>query len=61
MKAYRLTPQAIQMYKEGEFTPEALRNVKVSITYILNSDTVYVGNPNIELFVVVAATEEKSR
>lgn len=50
------------MYKEGEFTPEALRNVKVSITYILNSDTVYVGDPNIELFVVVVvATEDKSR
>ncbi|XP_058815224.1 eukaryotic translation initiation factor 3 subunit H [Topomyia yanbarensis] len=29
LKAYRLTPQAIAMYKEGEFTPEALRNLKV--------------------------------
>uniref|UniRef100_A0A1A9WJN7 Eukaryotic translation initiation factor 3 subunit H n=1 Tax=Glossina brevipalpis TaxID=37001 RepID=A0A1A9WJN7_9MUSC len=29
LKAYRLTPQAIQMYKDNEFTPEALRNLKV--------------------------------
>ncbi|CAB0038160.1 unnamed protein product [Trichogramma brassicae] len=29
LKAYRLTPQAIQMYKDGEFTPEALKNLKV--------------------------------
>ncbi|XP_037957550.1 eukaryotic translation initiation factor 3 subunit H [Teleopsis dalmanni] len=29
LKAYRLTPQAIQMYKEGDFTPDALRNLKV--------------------------------
>ncbi|CAD6999951.1 unnamed protein product [Ceratitis capitata] len=29
LKAYRLTPQAIQMYKDGDFTPEALRNLKV--------------------------------
>ncbi|KAM7351365.1 eukaryotic translation initiation factor 3 subunit h [Cochliomyia hominivorax] len=29
LKAYRLTPQAIQMYKDGDFTPEALRNMKV--------------------------------
>lgn len=29
LKAYRLTPQAIAMYKEGEFTPEALRTLKI--------------------------------
>ncbi|KAL7304052.1 hypothetical protein TKK_0003516 [Trichogramma kaykai] len=29
LKAYRLTSQAIQMYKDGEFTPEALKNLKV--------------------------------
>ena len=29
LKAYRLTPQAIQMYKDGDFTPDALRNLKV--------------------------------
>lgn len=30
LKAYRLTPQAIAMYKENDFTPEALRNLKIS-------------------------------
>lgn len=30
LKAYRLTPQAIAMYKEGDFTPDALRQLKVS-------------------------------
>ena len=29
LKAYRLTPQAIQMYKDNEFTPEALKNLKI--------------------------------
>lgn len=29
LKAYRLTPQAIEMYKEGESTPEALLKLKV--------------------------------
>ncbi|KAF5303175.1 hypothetical protein FQA39_LY10088 [Lamprigera yunnana] len=29
LKAYRLTPQAIEMYKEGEFTPETLLKLKV--------------------------------
>ncbi|CAB3371580.1 eukaryotic translation initiation factor 3 subunit H [Cloeon dipterum] len=29
LKAYRLTPQAVVMYKEEGFTPDALRNLKV--------------------------------
>jgi translation initiation factor 3 subunit H len=29
LKAYRLTPQAIAMYKENEFSPEALRTLKI--------------------------------
>jgi len=29
LKAYRLTPQAIKMYKEGDFSPEAMRPLKV--------------------------------
>lgn len=29
LKAYRLTPQAIAMYKEGDFTPDALRQLKI--------------------------------
>lgn len=29
LKAYRLTPQAISMYKAGDFTPEALRSLKI--------------------------------
>lgn len=30
LKAYRLTPQAIAMYKDGDFTPDALRLLKIS-------------------------------
>ncbi|CAG9799166.1 unnamed protein product [Chironomus riparius] len=29
LKAYRLTPQAIAMYKDGDFTPDALRQLKI--------------------------------
>ncbi len=29
LKAYRLTPEAIQLYKDNEFTSEALKNLKV--------------------------------
>ncbi|KAL1458492.1 hypothetical protein WDU94_008638 [Cyamophila willieti] len=44
LKAYRLTPQAIQMYKEGEFTPEALRNVKVGFENLLMEVPVKIRN-----------------
>ena len=29
LKSYRLTPQDIQLYKEGDLTPETLRNLNV--------------------------------
>lgn len=29
LKAYRLTPQAIAMYKDGDFTPDALKQLKI--------------------------------
>lgn len=43
-KAYRLTPQAINMYKEGEFTPEALRNLKVGFETLFIEVPVVVKN-----------------
>ncbi|XP_026282465.1 eukaryotic translation initiation factor 3 subunit H [Frankliniella occidentalis] len=43
-KAYRLTPQAINMYKEGEFTPEALRNLKVGFETLFVEVPVVVKN-----------------
>lgn len=44
IKAYRLTPQAINMYKEGEFTPEALRNLKVGFESLFVEVPVVVKN-----------------
>ncbi|BES88273.1 Eukaryotic translation initiation factor 3 subunit F-1 [Nesidiocoris tenuis] len=44
IKAYRLTPQAINMYKEGEFTPDAMRNLKVSYESLLIEVPVVIKN-----------------
>lgn len=44
LKAYRLTPQAINMYREGEFTPEALRALKVGYENLLMEVPVYIRN-----------------
>ncbi|XP_046382684.1 eukaryotic translation initiation factor 3 subunit H isoform X1 [Ischnura elegans] len=47
LKAYRLTPQAIAMYREGEFTPEALRTLKVGFDSLFSEIPVVVLNSNL--------------
>lgn len=44
LKAYRLTPQAIEMYKEGEFTPEALLKLKVGYENLFTEIPVVIKN-----------------
>lgn len=44
IKAYRLTPQAINMYKEGEFTPEVLRSLKIGYETLLMEVPVVIRN-----------------
>ncbi|XP_012283639.1 eukaryotic translation initiation factor 3 subunit H [Orussus abietinus] len=47
LKAYRLTPQAIQMYKEGEFTPEALRTLKIGYETLFVEVPIVIKNSNL--------------
>ncbi|KAL1490450.1 hypothetical protein ABEB36_013139 [Hypothenemus hampei] len=44
LKAYRLTPQAIEMYKEGEFTPEALLKLKVGFENLFTEVPFFIKN-----------------
>ena len=44
LKAYRLTPQAIAMYKEEDFTPDALRNLKIGHEKLLMEIPIFVRN-----------------
>uniref|UniRef100_A0A6M2DJM4 Eukaryotic translation initiation factor 3 subunit H n=1 Tax=Xenopsylla cheopis TaxID=163159 RepID=A0A6M2DJM4_XENCH len=44
LKAYRLTPQAIAMYKEGEFTPDALRNLKIGYESLFSEVPIVIKN-----------------
>lgn len=44
LKAYRLTPQAIAMYKEGDFTPDALRNLKVGYEKLFVEIPIHIKN-----------------
>lgn len=44
LKAYRLTPQAISMYKEGDFTAEALKNLKISYEKLFVEVPIFIKN-----------------
>jgi len=44
LKAYRLTPQAIAMYKDGDFTPDALRNLKIGYEKLFVEIPIFVKN-----------------
>lgn len=44
LKAYRLTPQAIAMYKEGDFAAEALKNLKISYEKLFVEIPIYIKN-----------------
>jgi len=44
LKAYRLTPQALALYKEREFTPEALRNLKIGFESLFTEIPIVVKN-----------------
>jgi len=44
LKAYRLTPQAINMYKDGDFSPEVLRNLKIGYETLLMEVPIVIRN-----------------
>lgn len=44
LKAYRLTPQAIAMYKDGDFTPEALRTLKIGYEKLFMEIPIHIRN-----------------
>ena len=44
LKAYRLTPQAIDLYKEGEFSPEALLKLKVGYEQLFTEVPIIIKN-----------------
>uniref|UniRef100_U5EX90 Eukaryotic translation initiation factor 3 subunit H n=1 Tax=Corethrella appendiculata TaxID=1370023 RepID=U5EX90_9DIPT len=57
LKAYRLTPQAIAMYKEGEFTPEALRTLKVGYENLFLEVPIVIKNSPLTNIMMSELTE----
>lgn len=57
LKAYRLTPQAINMYKDSEFTPEALRNLKIGFENLFIEIPIEVRNSPLTNIMLSELTE----
>ncbi|KAK6632131.1 hypothetical protein RUM44_007161 [Polyplax serrata] len=57
LKAYRLTPQAINMYKDSEFTPEALRNLKIGFENLFTEIPIEVRNSPLTNIMLSELTE----
>ncbi|XP_055709380.1 eukaryotic translation initiation factor 3 subunit H [Phlebotomus papatasi] len=57
LKAYRLTPQAIQMYKEDNFTPEALRALKISYENLFTEVPIVIRNSPLTNIMMMELTE----
>ena len=47
LKAYRLTPQAIKMFKESDFSPEALRSLKIGYETLLMEVPIVIKNSSL--------------
>lgn len=57
LKAYRLTPQAIAMYKEGEFTPEALRTLKIGFENLFIEIPIVIENSALTNIMMLEMSE----
>ncbi|XP_055683769.1 eukaryotic translation initiation factor 3 subunit H [Lutzomyia longipalpis] len=57
LKAYRLTPQAIAMYKEENFTPEALRALKISYENLFTEVPIIIRNSPLTNIMMMELTE----
>jgi len=58
LKAYRLTPGAIRMYKEGEFHAEAIKNLKVSHDTLFQEVPIVIKNSHLVNELLLELSEQ---
>lgn len=57
LKAYRLTPQAIAMYKENDFTPDALRQLKIGYENLFVEVPIVIKNSSLTNIMMTELAE----
>lgn len=58
MKAYRLTPAAIKLFREGEFHAEAIKNIKVSHDTLFQEVPIVVKNSHLVNELLLELSEQ---
>merc|ERR1712168_1103097 len=58
MKAYRLTPAAIKLFREGEFHAEAIKNIKVSHDTLFQEVPIVVKNSHLVNELLLELSED---
>ena len=58
LKAYRLTPQAIALHKEGSFTPEVICNLKMSYASLFTEVPVTIKNSHLVNELLLEMSEQ---
>lgn len=58
MKAFRLTPQAIKLYKEGEFNAEAISKIKVSHDTLFQEVPIVIKNSHLMNELLLELSEQ---
>jgi len=58
LKAFRLTPMAIKLYKEGEFHAEAIRNLKVSHDNLFQEVPIVIKNSHLVNELLLELSEQ---
>lgn len=57
VKAYRLTPQAIKLFKENDFSPETLRSLKISYETLLMEVPIVIKNSTLTNILLSELTD----
>jgi len=58
LKAYRLTPQAIELYKAGEFSAETISRIKVSYSHLFSEVPITIKNSHLVNEVLLELGEQ---
>ena len=58
LKAYRLTPSAIGLYKCGDFTPESIRNLKISYDQLFQEVPIVIKNSHLVNELLLELSEQ---
>lgn len=58
LKAFRLTPMAIKLYKEGDFTAEAIRNIKVQHDNLFQEVPICIRNSHLVNELMLELSEQ---